>query len=632
MDTTLLRKEALEILGEEDLAGLMRWYEDTLDSGRNYVVFVGQRSYILALIMEALTGKKMEENSIACFLTDASLFLHCERLARMYERYHRFPGILLCDDTVVYGKNINHFIELMESRLISLLDQYEEEEIKDAFAAAIRIHAYVRSDKPLLLLGRYQLRLQYKRRVEPLSLHRLSSNISTLILHSDIANAVYIYSRHLTEDQFQRVDRSDYVETIYQGTKQYAKIVFIGREEIKAVFSLRIIRNTGQEGYRVIPFVFLPNLSGEETEKIFGHIQEGLRAGEMDERYLEWMCRLQDVWGKRTFNELVTLILGQVLLQEFWVKNGIDMTEGTGREPVTRQKSSDRAYEIRKLARNYNTGSLEGTEAFLKVILSGKWFTPGDVARIICSAVERDRKLIRMEPGRTVPGEKEKQAIRERIEDYFWEKEKEEKSAAHALSWESYYPTAKRSERRVRGCGFLLWEISEGYTEPENRYCIAYFLQMMDAGVLALSSYASKNTRVVGFAQFAKTGELSQMIQPIRMLEWIPVIIAVEMEGEWLCRPFEEILRRYGRSEECDLSQEEIWKMIQFKEELTQMGQKARDWDWNYVKKTDVEGCERFGEYWEKYRIRMILRFMDLQIRHIQCYSKHREKARTSYY
>ena len=63
MDTTLLRKEALEILGEEDLAGLMEWYEDTLESDRSYVVFVVRRSYILALIMEALTGKKMEENS-----------------------------------------------------------------------------------------------------------------------------------------------------------------------------------------------------------------------------------------------------------------------------------------------------------------------------------------------------------------------------------------------------------------------------------------------------------------------------------------------------------------------------------------------------------------------------------------
>ncbi len=626
MDTTLLRKEALEILGEEDLAGLMEWYEDTLESDRSYVVFVVRRSYILALIMEALTGKKMEENSRTCFLTDASLFLHCEKLARMYERYHRFPSILLCDETVVYGKNINHFIELMESRLISLLDQYEEEEIKDAFAASIRIHAYVRSDKPLLLLGRYQLRLQYKRRVEPLSLHRLSSNISTLILHSDIANAVYIYSRHLTEEQFQRVDRTDYVETIYQGTKQYAKIDFVGREEIKAVFSLRIIKNAGQEGYRVLPFVFLPNLSGEETEKLFGHILEGLRIGGMDERYLEWMCRLQDVWGKRTFNELVTLILGQVLLQEFWEQNGIDMTEGM--EPGSGQDSVDKAYEVRKLARNYNTGSLEGTEAFLKVILSGKWFSSEDVARIICSVVERDRKLIRMEPGRTVPGEKEKQAIRERIEDYFWDREKEEESAAHTLSWKSYHPTRQRSERRVRGCGFLLWQISEGYTGQEDRYCIAFFLQMADAGVLALSSYASKNTRVVGFAQFAKAGELSQMIQPIRMMEWMPVIIAVEMEGEWSGRPFEEILRRYGRSGECDLSQEEIGGMIRFKEELTQMGQKARDWDWNYVKKKDVEGCERFGEHWEKYRMMMILRFMDVQIRHIQCYSRFREQDR----
>ena len=111
MNRSDLKEIAFSIVGEDVMTGLQKWYKDALETKWEYVVFIVRRSYILALLMEKITGKKMAANETNHYLTDASMILHCDELAAIYRKKHRFPTTLLCDDVCIHGRNINHFIK-----------------------------------------------------------------------------------------------------------------------------------------------------------------------------------------------------------------------------------------------------------------------------------------------------------------------------------------------------------------------------------------------------------------------------------------------------------------------------------------------------------------------------------------
>ena len=158
-----LRDEARALFGQVRLKEMEDWYLETLEDKWEYVFFVVRRSYMLALLMEEITGKKMEECGHAVFLTDAAFILNCKHLADYYRKRNRFPQILLCDDALVHGRNINQILQQAEERLCEILDDKDSSVIRGALAEAVKIQVYVRADTQLLLLSRYEAKLKYAR-------------------------------------------------------------------------------------------------------------------------------------------------------------------------------------------------------------------------------------------------------------------------------------------------------------------------------------------------------------------------------------------------------------------------------------------------------------------------------------
>ena len=89
-----LKKKAESLLGTEVLQEIKQWYIDTVKTNADYVVYIVRRSYILALIMEKITGMKMQSDKTE-FLTDAAMFLQCSKIAEHYRQYGVFPEITL---------------------------------------------------------------------------------------------------------------------------------------------------------------------------------------------------------------------------------------------------------------------------------------------------------------------------------------------------------------------------------------------------------------------------------------------------------------------------------------------------------------------------------------------------------
>lgn len=576
-----LEEEAVSLLKAEVLAGLKEWYEFTLLDKWKYVIFAVRRSYMLALIMEMITGRKMEESSVAAFLTDAAFFLRYKELAEIFDRQQQFPPILICDEIIIHGRNINHIMDGITNRIYEELGgKYSEDTVRAAFARAVVIHVYTRNSGQLLLREIYERNLHFIRKEEPLFFRQLSSDISLLIMRADITNACYVFTRHLSDDDVEKVDLNGYISTSYQNVKQDAEILYLREGDIvKAISTIRLIKNINCDGYRVAPFVFLPNLDSDETMYLANAIAERIP----DEEIRKWFLELNRIGGKRTFNELISLLLSNVILQEFEQKNGFTVDK------------QDKERELTKLARNYDQRGFLKTKRMLGKLIDAHLFTMQEMAKLLFCAIS-DKRLVMMLEGeghREVP-ESRKQDIKRKIEDYFYKQGMRDEYSAYELLRRPYFSTPRRAERRVRGCCFTLQELNQGYTKWESNYCMAYFLQMMDAGVTGLSSYAPNNASVVGFAQFAKAGEISLLIKPLRFYEYLPMLIRVEFEAGRRMLNIADELREFCSAFPKQYSSSLVADLVKFVEALEQTGQFPGDWSGGYIDRIEIKAPDNF--------------------------------------
>lgn len=616
MNGTMLEHEAEMLFGCETTSKLKKWYSDILDERWDYVVFVVRRSYLLALILEEITGIKMQKSGTA-FLTDASLLLHCEEMAEYFCTYGKFPSILLCDDILKHGRGINHVIEFLEKRLNEILSDYGygKEEINSELSKSLYIRVFARSSERVFIKEKYALNVKYEEKLNFSALHGFSSNISTLILRANIANAVYIYSEFWPETQIDKdkLRGQGFLYTSYQNVKEYTKTELLQCENgVKAIFTLRLVKN--DEGYRAIPFVFLPNLSECETQNITEAIFEKIE----DDDCKDWLQLLEKIEGKRSFNELLTLLLSNVILQDFNSKN----VQG---EKINEQDTEKEA-EILKLARNYDQDGLNKTKMKLCKLIDAKLFDMYELNDILNRNIDDEHAFIKLsdETSKELVEVEAAEDIKKRIEKYFYERGCKEEESLFKLSSMTYIPDENRSQRSVRGCCFTLKELGMGYSRKQIEYCMAFFSQLMDAGALTVSSYASSNMKVVGFSQFVKAGEQSLLLYPLSMYEYIPMLNRMQWECErWDLNLAEEI-RSYCTKQTDEFQMWEVSEMLEFVETLRKYGQTPTDWMQIYFSKIDFSNCIKEDDSLEREKFR---NYAESQMQHLENYRKYAENS-----
>lgn len=606
MDERELRQEAELRLGTDILLGVQDWYEKTIQAPQDYVIYIVRRSYLLALMMEKMTGVRMGKKEK--YLTDAAFLLQCDKLAEQYRRSHSFPSILLCDDILIHGRNINHFLVELEKCLQEKLSEFDGEEIQYALVRALKIYVYARTDEPLLLLGRYELNLKYLRREKPVFIKKLSSGISSLIVYSGMANASYVYSDWIVDTQVEKLDLGKWKKTVYQGVEQYVWMRVLGKpSHVKAIYTIRLLSNRFG-GRRMIPFVFLPNLDEKETWKLISYIfgkmeQNGFVHGE-----LQWIIEWEKQKGKRSFNELLTLILSSAILKICKTEWGIQGAD------------EEKEQEIDKLVRNYRQKDWESTENFIRKIVSLDLFTVEELDRILLDVISDERQVVSVfDDGEELKVDEQMYMI-DVLENYFYKQGRQEEIEAYQLSIRPYSENSRRFRRTARGCCFLLNGLADGYSLGQAEYMTAYFLQMMDAGVLTLSSYAPSNVNVVGYTQYAKPGEQSLLLEVLNKYEYMPLLCDMQTQCWRIGIEMIEGLRRYAESSLCDLPPGMGKQLEQFVSNLAEMGQRPSDWNSNYLSKID----ERY--HIQRHGMKDISEYMERQREHIKNYRNYLER------
>lgn len=554
---------------------LREWYLEVIKSNYQYVVFATKRSYIIANILEDETRKLMKDTTSKKYLTGASIVMHCDDMVNYYKKVGVLPNILLCDDILLHGRNINHVITSLQNRLAELLPEKRIADINNALSDAINIHTFAKLDDRLLLLLLYLDKVDYKYLGSLASINQISNDLSFLISNSNIANETNIFSEKITKEQFERINKKNLVYTKYQNIEQYSQIDIIGSNEVKAIFTIRMLKKS-DETYRVIPHVFLPNLDAFETKEIATYLYNKMSKKQYNKEMTDYIFgEFMNINKKQNFNEFLSFVFSYVLLNDFNKKYNINNID-----------NDDKRAEIEKIVRNYNFSNHEfWKKNILDLIKHPLIESTNELIEIIESNLSESRHLGRIND--TVEN-KQNDNIKNELENYFYMQGCKDEMQAFSMKKKNFPIFEDRAIPSIENCDNLISALVKRYNSHDIKISISYFLQFMDTGILSLSSEPSKKINVEGYSQFIKADSQALSIYPLRMDKYMRFLDYIQEICELYNVKIDDQIENFSQSKYCKLTKEEIDEIQNFVGILNVIGHTTRDWNCHYLNRLDV--------------------------------------------
>ena len=410
-------------------------------------------------------------------------------------------------------------------------------------------------------------------------LHDFSHKISNLISHSGKANVSYIYTdvvEALLEEEIENKRPEGHLyRTKYHNIEEISDIKFIKcGNQIKGIMTLRTI-DTFDGKCRILPFVFLPDLSLIETQRLWGNIKEKLenytRPDETLQGYIRYMAYVESLKDKRSFDEWLTLILSLIWTGNEYAQLGVDIPEKTSED-----------YEI--IGRNYNISNLNETEEYLKclrrITLEMAASQRIDIDHLILDSLEKENYIT--EVNEDSSGRIQEEDIVNSLEQYWQIIAAEEEERARLIAGNPVFYSERKKLRHTHNCGEMINELFNGKSQEEMGLGIAYILQMMDRGMISVSSYGSGEEPEKGFIQRAKAGEMSLLIYPSKMKEYIPLLAKIYNYCEKRGLEWWKVANDYCNSDYSKMGQEECLEVEKFVNYLYFYDQNPDEWDIYY--------------------------------------------------
>ena len=562
-----------------------KWYLYTLQPEWDYVIFMIRRAYLMGQILEEVTGRQMKE-SAAVFLTDAAFFARYEKIARFYVTYHRLPNILLCEDTVVHGRSIEDCLDRISKAIWTEVQRQatqglEEDEFQNEFVKAVHIHVITKAATGLLLSAKYMMKVHSCTVQNLQDLHELSYGISKLILHSGKANAAYVYSQTVTENQydmFRKISKQDdefSYSTASSDIKEYSIVKFVTKKKlVKSILTLRFLP-VNDVGYRMIPFIFMPSLSNEETDALWSASVQKLATYIEDENvnrdYVEFLDRLADVGLKRSYNEWLTLVLS------LWWMIKLQLRFGMKREDV------DDRDEIRILAYNYNLTDADRTESILREVVTAIWKLAAndkepDVSEVITECIDPDNYMM-LDQVEDQMEELDKDRIVRELENYWIDVTKRNEHEAYNAMNIPRFAFEGKVKRAIQQCDDVLRKLTEGDCLRKAGYIIAQFQQMMDQGIIGIYSFIKREGTESFFMQYVKPGEMSLTIYPKRMRDYISVFSRIYEYCEYWELDWKKVIVDFCNDADSGIPEDDRGEIQDFIAYLEECGQDPQQWD-----------------------------------------------------
>lgn len=632
----VLQRIAEEVL-DEHYAPLKEFYSDVFFSLEyEYIVFVARRSIALAELFYIILWNETEnqwqkdylEKSWERATTDSTILSYCPEIAQAIKEAQR-PRILVVDDVLVQGNGLNELLSGIEQGVLSALRSSgsveDLQEIWREVGNAIQVRVFAQNTSVSVVKLQYQTKIRPMNKMDPQMWHDLSHKISNTIIATGVANASFIMgaeifstdapnyegvnaliSGQLQLDPYTTIKpRSQNAGTLTE--RHYFGWSGVNPNKIRYFCSLRVIKNCYTEGYRLMPFVFLPQLSYESycllRERIFRKWQlspdNGILNPNQEPTRLEY--------------ELMLLHLSESLLVSWAGRAGIQLDNSH--------------FDAMKVALNYTLNRFNpmmDAEEFKRLTQPAYLFSWEEL-RDVLEAVTADVQAFEV----SAIGQYED--TRKDLEDFVYEMKIQELTESYRYNRrvrasEEWSSGVSLAENRTHN-----WHITlEGFinratsikrffhwASMENIIC--NLLSFMDEGIVTLKVRRSMD----GYTQVIRMGEQSLFILPKRYEKYQKVLSYLKNRSIRSRRSFKEDLLDFLRhaqtideiphDENVETLTEEL---IYYLRSLDESGQELEDWDIDFAEpavldQDDAQWSRRVGSLCIRKKLEEAIRWIE---------------------
>ena len=184
-----------------------------------FVVFITRRCHVLSEIyfdifqhyqnikdderpdyLRGLDLSELERIQQDHFITDTCLLGMCGGIANRFSETLELPHVILVDEILLHGRAINGVLTQFENEVIREIQQRDrlfvgyDLQLRDRLMFALDLRVFAQNDKPLLLLPRYQRRLEAEQVSSIRLLRELSKGFAQVVATSRFNNVAYSWS------------------------------------------------------------------------------------------------------------------------------------------------------------------------------------------------------------------------------------------------------------------------------------------------------------------------------------------------------------------------------------------------------------------------------------------------------
>ena len=557
---------------------------------KNYRVFLKRRCFVLICqyMMEHTTDPALRET----VYSDVGMRVAAKKIAEDYwafrqahpeESRAQFPcRIWVFDDILIYGRSLNRMLSECEEIFADTYMALQKSDsidlrhdLYDDFLSLVTIRTAFRNNSDYLLSSRYCQRLVRENNVyEPEQWRAFSYDIADSTFREATPNAAFIpallfgdtpHTAEEADERFAACQAAGRLTGFVRDCSDYRKRrlytythVYTDSDAVRFVLSIRCTK------HYMIPFVFLPSLREEQTDRLMAAMAARWPAhpAVLQKKKEEW----HHPYLQPVYVELMNLLLSVSLLNAFLQETaGAEerrfLLSNSTREMMTYNYAHDP--EIQQLLTDWlhperpAPFTLEELTALLRDVIGQQSAIFQGIADISTDTDSRPSAAL-------------KNKIERRVEKVFFAYGIYSEQKAYRSLHEPYFlhhqyvrlfPMPEKNN-----VGYFLQEIYS-YRDSWSRQALPlnrafeYLFQMMDAGCVAMTAGLNRDERV----QSLKAGEQSINMLIYHYAEYLPLLHEVQQQcirerkhtTEGLYETFNNFFkacRDYGEKNHLDIS------------------------------------------------------------------------------
>ncbi len=549
---------------------LRQFYMNAFNKGINksnsYIVFVARRCAVLGSLFLRSFKNEFTANDYSkiyeSIYTDAGFrSLVLDIADKCCSDFNYECNIYLYDDILIHGRAISSLLSCAEDIFVSEYrlqlnnkpdehNQYSDEDLAAKFLSFIHIETAAQSKNQLLLKRRFSNRVENElqegfEKSDANEWRDKSYRCADTILHSDTPNACFIphiklngYGFNTIRDLFGNIggagkSRFEFISTEYKDRQldTYTWLLPMA-DKAQAVFTIRCTKDY------VIPFALLPECSQEKMDYIEEKILQKIRfnaVGDFADKANE-LTKILKKWNKSEeisvlYTEVINLILSLSVFKLFLKDlNGSESQFGG----IDFADLKDRC-NIKSIMYNYAHELV--IENLIEMLLDPAiepLFTYEEIEELFYESADVNKYIVNNVSQITKEFKDEnKSEIIKHLEDAAFLYGSTSEQDAHSLAISSFTPSyvsIKKLRFPVKNSieAFLntVYSQNDGWCcdNAPLKYIVAYTLQFIDAGVLAISTGRNKEKYILT----VRPGEQSLATVPIRCAKYIPLMCEIE--------------------------------------------------------------------------------------------------------